>query len=397
MSLYDDDPEAFPWHLGIFDAHSHPTDTMATLAAALPSMQAAALVIMATRSQDQHLVAQAVDLHARARCRLIPSFGWHPWFSHRLYDDEVPSPTFQLSELEHHVEALHQAKKQHYRAVLVPAPEDDDLIRCLPTPTPLSSYIAEASDLLRRHPHALVGEAGLDKSFRIPRPWDAPSESSRDNSLTPGGREGRLLSPYRVRMPHQQVILARQLRLAATEDRSVSLHGVQAHGLLYQTVSALWKGHERHVPSRRERRRNLVEATASDTEDEIKSRPPPVKAFPPRICLHSFSGSVELLAQWMHPSVPADVFVSLSAAVNLGSDDDARAKLDPVIRAVPDDRILVESDLHEAGPSMDDALERMYRVICAVKGWSLDHGVRRIGLNFRHFVFGSSSGGEGII
>ncbi|PHH75352.1 hypothetical protein CDD80_2449 [Ophiocordyceps camponoti-rufipedis] len=397
MSLHDDNPEAFPWHLGIFDAHSHPTDTMATLAAALPSMQAAALVIMATRAQDQHLVAQAVDVHARARCRLIPSFGWHPWFSHQLYDDEDPSPTFRLPELEDDVEALHQAKKLHYRAVLIPAPEDDDFIRCLPTPTPLSSCIAETRARLRRHPHALIGEAGLDKAFRIPRPWDAPSESSRNVGLTPGGREGRLLSPHRVRMPHQQVILARQLRLAAAEGRPVSLHGVQAHGLLYQTISASWKGYERHVPSRRERRRNLAEATAYDSEDEIRSGPPPVTPFPPRICLHSYSGSVELLAQWMQPSVPADVFVSLSEAVNLGSDDDARAKLDPVIRAVPDDRILVESDLHEAGPSMDDALERMYRVVCAVKGWSLDHGVRRIGLNFRHFVFGSSSGGEGVV
>ncbi|PHH79983.1 hypothetical protein CDD83_3804 [Cordyceps sp. RAO-2017] len=116
----------FPWHLGVFDAHCHPTDTMASLAAGLPAMRAAAVAAMATRSQDQHLVAQVAASPAEAsglaRSRrplqqklslleeggkekeeraggadatvLLPSFGWHPWFSHHLYDDDGPEPTY---------------------------------------------------------------------------------------------------------------------------------------------------------------------------------------------------------------------------------------------------------------------------------------------------------------
>ncbi|PFH56170.1 hypothetical protein XA68_16958 [Ophiocordyceps unilateralis] len=399
----DEDQEnqlPFPWHLDVFDAHCHPTETMASLADALPSMRATALVIMATRSQDQHLVFEAAAAAAAVSeksCRLIPSFGWHPWFSHQLYDDGDAGPhaTFRPPPLPDDGDALHQAKKAHYHAVLFPTPEDD-FVRALPTPTPLSSCIAATRARLCEIPHALVGEAGLDKAFRVPRPWGPPAASSRDTGLTPGGREGRLLSPYRVRMPHQQAVLTQQLRLAAAEGRPVSLHGVQAHGTLYDTVSACWKGFERRVPSRRERRHNQAEAPASSSENDSKgegegeSAPKP---YPPRICLHSFSGSVELLSQWMQPSIPADIFVSFSAAINLGAGDStvARAKLDPVVRAVPDDRILVESDLHQAGPSMDDALERMYRTVCAVKGWPLDDGVRRIGRNFRRFVFGGLS------
>ncbi|KAM0257535.1 hypothetical protein ACHAQJ_004349 [Trichoderma viride] len=417
--LYND---PFPWHLGAFDAHCHPTDTMASLAS-LATLRPQVLAIMATRSQDQHLVAEVAAQHgisdsslnlnsnssssdsshvdpARKACKVVPAFGWHPWFSYQLYDDSIPNPTYN-PENSHTSAQEEDAKISHYKAVLSPSPKDPSFFSSLPPPTPLSSLIASTREYLTSFPHALVGEIGLDKGFRLPQQWLPSDASSRDEGLTPGGREGRLLSPYRVQMKHQQVVLQAQLRLAGDMGRAVSVHGVQAHGVLYDTIAACWKGHEKKLLSRREKKRIAPGAEEESSDDESendddddnkekkakKKTPVLGKPFPPRICLHSYSGSADMLKQWLHPSVPSTVFVSFSTAVNLGTDG-GRAKLDAVVSAVPDDRILVESDLHMAGDEAEAMLEDMYRLVCEIKGWDLERGVRIIGKNFEEFICG---------
>lgn len=388
--------EPFPWHLGAFDAHCHPTDTVPSLNN-IAGMKTRALTVMATRGQDQRLVAdfadnlgvtddaipalKCTDGYEKSRGYIIPAFGWHPWFSHQIIVDEKDRAPSKLD---------------HYRTVISPSPDNDDFIATFPDPQPLSALLDQTRIYLQRYPYAIVGEIGLDHAFRIPECEIADNGYERDPALTPGGREGRQLSNYRVDMQHQRKILKAQLDIAAEMQRAVSIHGVAAHGLVFETLRESWRGHERRTVSKRERKRrasfNAVHQVVAEMEAEKQSslsgHPKP---FPPRICLHSFSGPADTTRQYLHPSVPAIIFFSFSHLVNFSS---SSSKAVAVIQAVPDDRILAESDLHAAGEKMDGLLETVIRKICQIKGWALEYGVRQLRLNWLHYIFGKRPGNE---
>ncbi|ETS83263.1 hypothetical protein PFICI_05139 [Pestalotiopsis fici W106-1] len=399
--------DPFPWDVGVFDAHCHPTDTMA-LVSSIPDMKARALTVMSTRSQDQNLVhdlalEQGVeapgaifsteDMSSHHR-RVIPSFGWHPWFSYQIYDDKASEPTY---------DGTAEGKAAHYDKILSPAPSSQSkaFSSGLQDPVALSKFISETRARLQEHPHALVGEIGLDKAFRIPESWTVVGDGGRDETLTPGGREGRRLSPHRVNIAHQTSILKAQLQLAGELNRAVSVHGVQVHGGVYNAISDCWKGYEKEVLSRREQRKiaphahDLEDDSSSDSNAQPDVKPSGIrkgntagKPFPPRICLHSYSGPVNIMNQYLHKTVPSKVFFSFSTAINFDPEGgEKNQKTEEAIRACPDNRVLVESDLHVAGDSMDGALESICRKVCELKGWPLREGVEQLARNYREFVF----------
>lgn len=374
----------FPWHIGVFDAHCHPTDTM-SLIDSIPRMKTQALTVMATRGQDQDLVVQIAEKlgikHKPVETgglggKVVPCFGWHPWFSYQIIDDR-DSAIGGAMEL--------GRRRSHYEYALTPKPDDLSFLASLPEPRSLKSLLSETRTHLEQYPYALIGEVGLDKAFRLPEEWTEDQKATRDQSLTEGGREGRHLTPYRVNMEHQKVILRAQLDLAAELRRAVSVHGVQAHGVLFEVLQETWKGFEKKHISKRQRKKNADNASALD-EDNDSVHEPVSAPFPPRICLHSYSGPPQFLKQYLDPAIPAKVFFSFSSVINLSTP--AVTKTLEVIKALPDDAILVESDLHIAGDRMDGYMEEIVRKVCEVKSWDLNKGVKQLRRNWEAFVFG---------
>jgi Tat protein secretion system quality control protein TatD with DNase activity len=320
---------------------------------------------------------------SREERKIVPAFGWHPWFSHELYDETKYEGRNSLSQRE---------KADHYRQILTPSLDDEAYLQSLPDPSPMGIYLARMKVMLEKYPVALLGEVGLDRSFRIPEPWQLKGQAKqRDAGKTEGGREQRKLSPYRVSIDHQKVILLAQLRLAGQMQRAASVHGVQAHGHVYDALAEVWKGYENHVPSQRDRKKlaSAISRNAEPVEDESASDEVAnvLRPFPPRICLHSYSGSADAISRYLAPTVPCEVFFSFSTTINSWADDRS-GKVEAAVKAVPDDKVLVESDLDTAGENMDAALKEAVLKICEIRNWPIEDGVKRLGENWRRFVFG---------
>jgi len=115
--------------------------------------------------------------------------------------------------------------------------------------------------------------------------------------------------------------------------------------------------------------------------------PPP---FPPRICLHSFSASSQMLSQYItRPSpttaYPCEVYYSFSTAVNFRNLE----RLEEVLRKVPRERILVESDLHIEEEEIDVALEEAAKIVGEVREWDAEETRGVLWNNWYAWAYGS--------
>jgi TatD DNase family protein len=102
--------------------------------------------------------------------------------------------------------------------------------------------------------------------------------------------------------------------------------------------------------------------------------------------LHSYGGSPEMVREFTsigggaHGSVGARIFFSFSAALCRRS----AAKCAARIRAVPEDRLLLESDLTEVAP-MNEAMEDIVRVVGEARGWDAAQTVQQTWENMMEF------------
>lgn len=272
----------------LVDVHCHPTDTdvSASAMAELPITMCS----MSSSTKDQTLVAQ---LARDWPDKVVPAFGYHPWFVHQ-FSIETSKPL---------------NKEEHYASLFA---GQNYMVTDLPDPILLSNILAELRRNLLEFPMAMVGEIGLDKSFRvIPR---------SNNPLT-------------LPFTHQLAIFEAQFELAIELQRNVSVHAVRTP---QATIDLLDKLKAKHG--------SAFKAISVD--------------------LHSCSLSVESWksVEKRHPNV----YLSFSTGIN-GRSEAYRA----LIKAADPSRILVESDWNSVG----ECASRTWDILCIVaevKGWKVE-------------------------
>ncbi|KAI0695652.1 TatD DNase family Scn1 [Cytidiella melzeri] len=295
----------------IVDVHCHPTDS--AYSSEVMDNLAVQVCAMATRATDQSLVR---DLAAAYPQKVIPCFGYHPWFTHWISVAPFTS------------------KEEHYRSLFLstssPKQEVVDafqrLLPFLPDPTSLNNVLDDIRSNLLQFPNAMLGEVGLDRICRVPYSTPAPTPYA----LHDGKRE---LSPFTISLEHQLTILEAQLDLAVEMRRNTSLHSVKSQEATVKLLNKMLRKH-------------------GNRWTEIS------------VDLHSCTLSAQTLKdiQKAHPNV----FVSLSTAINTRSS----AHKD-LIAACPDNRILVESDYNDVSYSTRQCWDMISR-IAEVKGWAVE-------------------------
>ncbi|EST05369.1 TatD family [Kalmanozyma brasiliensis GHG001] len=215
------------------DSHCHPTDdpsaytssNLDELSNRIRDTPVGRLVCMSTNARDQGMVAELASRHPD---KVIPCFGWHPWFAHQISLSDPPP-----------------SKEQHYHELFgipEPAPGEKNTAKeelaaiweQLPDPVSLESVSAGIRENFDRFPSALLGEVGIDRAFRIPRrAWNYDPHRTDLDTSTPK------LTKLKTPQAHQLSVLRAQIDVALQYKRNISLHSVQAAGLTVDLLSSL--------------------------------------------------------------------------------------------------------------------------------------------------------------
>ncbi|KAF9914162.1 hypothetical protein BX616_008844 [Lobosporangium transversale] len=394
----------------------------------------------------------------------------------------------------------HHPNYAHYQKVLslpssAPATYLDDLAKRLPEPRALEPALKELRRQLEAHPHAILGEVGLDRTARVPEPSMTntvePVDSAGGIVETETGGENDRKEQKRITLAltsiqHQLEIVREQLKLAASLSRPVSFHCVQAYGhwhdfliqegrrmkqieadhgyqlqleqirasggavtispvspsgirlsnkyaarLRKEARDAAW---ERHVAStlhessdeeeeeeeeeeedmlsdggqentdgREESKKKMTEKKADNStdtrltantsnedltevtvKDSLNNVPLHEVVLPPRLCMHSYGGSTDMIKAFTKMDHPPEIFFSFSMLINGRLQE---RKLRELILAVPEDRLLIESD-HHSHTHVDQLLVEMVHKIAEIRKWSIEETVQKTARNWRRFVYG---------
>jgi TatD DNase family protein len=195
------------------------------------------------------------------------------------------------------------------------------------------SDLEEMSEFLSKFPDALVGEIGLDKVASNPETGE--------------------VYPY----GQQLEFFKKQMELATKFNRAVSIHCVHTHGDILHYF------------------RDLDQKCKAFKKDGLEL------PCPPKIMLHSYSGSSEIANSLLKlPRIGNRFYFSFSHIVNSRSPKSLSR-----IRDIPDDRILLESDVH-CSLKVNSAMEDIILLVSKAKGWTREYTIGKTTKNAFNFI-----------
>ena len=209
-------------------------------------------------------------------------------------------------------------------------------------------WLSELETKLSEHPNLIVGEIGLCKMARFVREFP------------------KALGGKATALQLQKIVFKRQMKLAAKWRRPVTVHCVNAHGLLMETLEEILN--------------EAVESCSSDGRlEDDGAKTVRAEAFPTAIAMHSFTGTAHHVKEILgferkifHPDqielrgkkqrrkkqqqkVEEEecdydnlFYFGFSHSVNyvMCTSEKAKRKGVEAVKAIPGNRLLIESDVH---------------------------------------------------
>ncbi|EAL20647.1 hypothetical protein CNBE0130 [Cryptococcus deneoformans B-3501A] len=328
----------------VTDAHCHPTD-LAHPPAVYDILALGGLAAMATAADDQAKV-EALGRERQwfrgdpgrnegrgrgkgkggAGVGVVACFGYHPWFTHRY---TLSPPSAIPSRRDHYTSLFLQSAPA--KSTSSDRPDEntletllETLLPFLPDPTPLQPLLHTLRQNLVKFLDegrlTMLGEVGLDASARLRWPVEARGiweemygKGRKELEPAPGeGEEWKRLTPFKVPIAHQRAVLEAQMEIAIELGVNISFHSVACAGPTMDVLNSMKTKHGPHFIRR------------------------------VNVDLHSAGGWSPQFWTQAQKSLP-NLYASPSIPIT------SRSPSAPsLIRAIARDRMLVESDSHDA-------------------------------------------------
>ncbi|KAG2235294.1 TatD family [Thamnidium elegans] len=319
----------------VCDAHCHAHDDIENLQD-ISQLKTGHITLMGVRQDDWDTVSKvAKECNEKEPNKCIPSFGIHPWFCHFLMMPE-----------ENDIQ-------QHYQRILTSkdTQELQDMLETLsqlPTFT-FDTWYNNLRQHLLDHPNALVGEIGVDRAAKL-----LPGGSIKWHGVKP--------TSVQCSIEHQMSIFDIQCKLARELNRGISVHCVQGQGHLFNYLKA---------------QSNQFSTRKLKLLKEIPNTL--------RMCLHSYGGAPGSIKQFLELKGFC-VYVSFSVGINARMTPPL--KLQELIRTVPEDRLLIESDL-DSPKLIDNCMVDIIKIVAEARQWSITKVVEITHQNWIQFISAS--------